>query len=379
MPSILDATDGFGVRMSIASSPRRDQRRRMLVSWKRSAPAGETAAGTTARTPAEYAAEAAPERQRGPAVLLPTTAGGLTLAIIAILLPVAGGIALGACEAVFGMKPITATGRFARTLRAVEACVDPQSIASMQAWLGQLFLFAAAGIASIVRLMRCHRRDDYHGRYRAWGWLAGLFMVTACAGAVPVGPLVAALATDATGVAFGPGGAGWWFALAGTTYGLVALWAVLPLHERLGTAFWLVAALASWAGSAAALWIGPRWPLHAVAGAALWSLAAAFAVIAMLTAARSVIREVRGLPVRKPAADRGAGKPARAEQAAAAHRRREEQVEEAEDDETPDFTSADEESDETAFTDGSEPEHRHLSKAERKRLKKLARMREAAA
>ena len=133
--------------MSIASSPRRDQRRRMLVSWKRSAPAGEAAAGTTARAPAEYAAEAAPERQRGPAVLLPTTAGGLSLAMIAILLPIAGSIALGACEAVFGMKPIAATGRFARTLRAVEACVDPQSIASLQAWQGQVFLFAAAVIA----------------------------------------------------------------------------------------------------------------------------------------------------------------------------------------------------------------------------------------
>ena len=365
--------------MSIASSPRRDQRRRMLVSWKRSAPAGEAAAGTTARAPAEYAAEAAPERQRGPAVLLPTTAGRLTLAVTAILLPVAGCIALGACEAVFGMKPIAAAGRFAGTLRAVEACVDPRSIASLQAWLGQLFLFAAAGIACIVRLMRRHRRDDYHGRFRAWGWLAGLFLLTACAGVVPVGPLVAAVATDATGIAFGPGGVGWWFSLAGTAYGLVALWAVLPLHERLGTAFWLTAALGSWAGSAAALWIGPRWPLHAVAGASLWSLGAACAVIAMLTAARSVIREVRGLPIRKPAADRGTAKPARAEQAAAAQRRREELVEEADDDESPDFTVADDQADETAFTDGSEPEHRHLSKAERKRLKKLARMREAAA
>lgn len=312
-------------------------------------------------------------------MLLPTTAGGLTLAIIAILLPVVGSIALGACEAVFGMKPITAAGRFARTLRAVEACVDPQSIASLQAWLGQLFLFAAAVIACIVRLMRRHRRDDYHGRFRAWGWLAGLFLITACAGVVPIGSLVAAVATDATGIAFGPGGAGWWFVLAGTAYGLVALWAVLPLHERLGTAFWLTAAVASWGGSAAALWIGSRWPLHAVVGAALWSLAAACAVIAMLTAARSVIREVRGLPVRKPAAERAAAKPARTEQAAAAHRRREEQLQEADDEETPDFTAADDESDETSFTDGSEPEHRHLSKAERKRLKKLARMREAAA
>lgn len=365
--------------MSIASSPRRDQRRRMLVSWKRATPAGEAAVGTAARAPAEYAAEAAPERQRGPAVLLPTTAGGLTLAIIAILLPVAGSIALGACEAVLGVKPITATGRFARTLHAVEACVDPRSIATLQAWLGQLFLVAAAGIACIVRLMRRHRRDDYHGRYRAWGWLAVLFLGTACAGVVPLGPLVAAAATDATGIVCGPGGAGWWFALAAAAYGLVGLWAVLPLHERLGTAFWLVAAVGSWAGSAAAVWVGSRWPLHAVAGGALWSLGAAFAVIAMLTASRSVIREVRGLPARKPVAERAAAKPARADDSAAAHRRREERQDAEEVDDAPDFTLADEAADDTAFTDGSEPEHRHLSKAERKRLKKLARMREAAA
>jgi hypothetical protein len=363
--------------MSIASSPRRDQRRRMLVSWKRSASAGESGAGGAARAPAEYAAEAAPERQRGPAVLLPTTAGGLALAVIAILLPIAGGIALGACEAVVGMRPITATGRFARTLQAVEACVDPRSIASLQAWLAQLFLVAAAGIACIVRLMRRHRRDDYHGRFRAWGWLAGLFLLTACAGVVPVGPLMAALAVDVTGIEIGPGGAGWWYALAATAYGLVALWAVLPLHERLGTAFWLVAALGAWAGSAAAMWVGDRWPLHAVAAGSLWSLAAAFALIAMLTAARSVIREVRGLPARKPASDR-AGRQVRAEPVAAIQRRREEHVEEAEED-SPDFTATDDQADETAFTDGSEPEHRHLSKAERKRLKKLARMREAAA
>ncbi|MFM8952886.1 MAG: hypothetical protein ACKOOF_07485 [Planctomycetaceae bacterium] len=361
--------------MSIASSPRRDQRRRMLVSWKRSASTGAAGAGGAARAPAEYAAEAAPERQRGPAVLLPTTAGGLAFTIIAILLPVAGSIALGACEAVVGMRPITATGRFARTFQAVEACVDPKSIASLQAWLAQLFLVTAAGIACIVRLMRRHRRDDYHGRFRAWGWLAGLFLLTACAGVVPVGPLVAALAVDVTGIEIGPGGVGWWLTLAATAYGLVALWAVLPLHERLGTAFWLVAALGAWAGSAAAVWVGQRWPLHAVAAGSLWSLAAAFAVIAMLTAARSVIREVRGLTVRKPAASR----PVRAEPTAAIHRRREEDAEVAEEEEAPDFTATDDQADETAFTDGSEPEHRHLSKAERKRLKKLARMREAAA
>jgi hypothetical protein len=39
-----------------------------------------------------------------------------------------------------------------------------------------------------------------------------------------------------------------------------------------------------------------------------------------------------------------------------------------------DAAAADENDDGQAFVDGSEQEHRHLSKAERKRLKKLARM-----
>jgi len=359
--------------MSIATSPRRDQRRRLLVSWKRSAPAGESTAASAPRAPADYSPDAAPERQRGPAVLLPTGLGGLALAIAAILLPVAGGIALGAFEAVTGTRPITPAGRFARTLQAVEACFDPRSLASLQAWMAQLFLMMAAGVACIVRLMRRHRRDDYHGRYRAWGWLAGLFLLTACAGVVPVGPLVAAAVTDATGIALGPGGTGWWFALAATLYGIVALWVVLPLHERLGTAFWLTAALASWAGSAAAVWMGPQWRWHGIGVQSLWALGAAFAAIAMLAAARSVIREVRGLPARKPAADRAEAKPARA--APPASRRRDEEQEQ---EETPDFTMQEDQPEETAFTDGSEPEHRHLSKAERKRLRKLARMREAA-
>lgn len=360
--------------MSIASSPRRDQRRRLLVSWKRSAPAAQSAAAAAPRSPAEYSAEAAPERQRGPAVLLPTGLGGLTLAIATILLPVVGGIALGGFETVTGTKPFAPAGRFSRTLQALEACFDPRSLASLQGWMAQLFLMIAAGIACIVRLMRRHRRDDYHGRYRAWGWLAGLFLLTACAGVVPLGPLVAAGLTDATGFALGPGGAGWWFAPAATLYGIVALWAVLPLHERMGTAFWLVLALTSWAGAATAVWLGPQWRWHGIGVHSLWALGAAFAAIAMLTAARSVIREVRGLPIRKPAADTAATKPARS--AAPSPRRRDEEEEEQQ--EAPDFTMHDEASEDTAFTDGSEPEQRHLSKAERKRLKKLARMREAA-
>jgi hypothetical protein len=37
-------------------------------------------------------------------------------------------------------------------------------------------LAIAATVALVVRAMRRHRRDDYRGRYRAWGWLAGLLV-----------------------------------------------------------------------------------------------------------------------------------------------------------------------------------------------------------
>ena len=105
----------------------------------------------------------------------------------------------------------------------------------------------------------------------------------------------------------------------------------------------------------------------------------------MLVAARSVIREVRGESATTVAAGSAVKKPqAQARQAAAAEesepaaagRRVDRQpIALARTEET----SADEE---TAFVDGSDQESetdmRHLSKSERKRLKKLARMNRAA-
>jgi hypothetical protein len=190
---------------------------------------------------------------------------------------------------------------------------------------------------------------------------------------VPVGPLVAAVVTDATGVALGPGGIGWWICLAAVAYGLVALWTVLPLHERGATAFWLGLTLMAWATSAGCTWLGGGRDSWTIVGHAAWTLGAVLAAIAMLAAARSVIREVRGqcTPVTAKAERR---KPERTAAPST--------TEEVDADEEPEFTAAasDATGDEDAgFVDGSEQEHRHLSKAERKRLKKLARMNREAA
>jgi hypothetical protein len=362
-----------------SNSPRRDQRRRLLVAWNRSATPAPSGSAATGKQAAGYSPEAFPERLPGPALLLPTGLGRLTLAAAAILVPVIGLTALGAWETISGRPLLTAElsgGRFAATIAAATACVDPLAVSSLQAWLAQMWLAVAAGTALVVRLMRRHRRDDYQGRYRAWGWLAGLLLLTACAGVVPAGSLVGAVVTDSTGMAFGPGGIGWWFALATAAYMPVVLWAVLPLHERRGTAVWTGLALTAWAASAAWSWqaaTAPS-PLLAFGVRAAWTTGAALMAIALLTAARSVIREVRGLVgTRETAAP---AKPTRGVQAQVTEPTRPVVTSPAESRDADDDEDA---GDTVDYTDGSEPEQRFLSKSERKRLKKLARMRETAA
>jgi hypothetical protein len=196
---------------------------------------------------------------------------------------------------------------------------------------------------------------------------------------VPLGPLFGAAMSDASGIAFGPGGIGWWIAVATVAYAAVSLWAVLPLHERAATAFWLTLSLSAWSASAACTWLGRGRELLAIAAQASWSLGGGLAAVAMLAAARSVIREVRGQC--RPATARSD----RRKQAAAGVATKERAVDRsAADEELPDFTAdpADDPSDDSgdgSFVDGSEQEQRHLSKAERKRLKKLARMNRVAA
>jgi hypothetical protein len=358
--------------MSLNGSQRRDQRRRMVVSWKRSAGAADASVTGESRPMAAYGAEADPDKQKSPAILLPTGLGGFAAAAVVILLPMTAALTLAAAEPVFGRAILMPQGRFARTIHAAAACLDPRSMQSLAGWLAQVSLGVATSVALMVRLMRRHRRDDYNGRYRAWGWLAGLFVITACAGLVPIGRLVGAAIADATGVAIGPEGIGWWIALATVAYGAVALWAVLPLHERGATAFWLSLALSAWAAAAGCTWLGGR-DVAVIAGNTAWPAGAALAAIAMLAAARSVIREVRGECRTGGPTSRG-----RSERAAAQPPRDEDPVAE----EAAEFAAAGDEAasdEETAFVDGSESEHRHLSKAERKRLKKLARMNHAAA
>jgi len=319
---------------------------------------------------AEYSPEAAPERQPAIATLLPTGLGGFSLAAVGIVAVVSAAIAIGIYEPGFGAAGRAVGGRFARSIAGLSDCFDVRTMASFTGWLSQLLLVTAAIVSLVVRLMRRHRRDDYRGRYRAWGWLAGLLMIASCTAQFPLGRLVGTFLAEATGIAFGPAGLGWWVTVSAIALGAVTLWAVLPLHERLATALWLAAGLAAWGGSVAATWVADGRASVAIAAHAAWVAGSGLIAIAMLAAARSVIREVRGIPARTPKQKQPA-----AATVTSAPRPQKTWQEDAVTESTEPPADA---GDDTGYTDGSDSyedrDMRHLSKSERKRLRKLARM-----
>jgi hypothetical protein len=363
--------------MSLQGSQRRDQRRRLLVSWNRSQASPKSVEPPARRSMAEYAPEALPERQPALATFLPTGIGGLAVAATLIVMALAGVLVLGGYEPVLASLGRVAGDRFAKTITALGACLDPRSAMSLAGWLSQVLLAIAAAVAIVVRGMRRHRRDDYRGRYRAWGWLAGLLIGATCAAQFPLGRLVGLFFMEATGIEFGPQGFGWWVVVATSLLGVVSAWAVLPLHERLATSAWLSAALASWAASAGCTWVGAGRDAFAIAAQASWILGSGFVTNAVLAAARSVIREVRGESARKPQPRKPAESSAHTPRAAAAQSTEPDSWPESGLNDEANADAEDESGYTGDFTDGSDDEERpsrHLSKAERKRLKKLARM-----
>ena len=364
--------------MSRGSGSRRDQRRRMIVSWSRTASAADVGDGAAIdRRGADYAPAAAPERQPALAAFLPTGIGGLAGVAVGILAVTAMVTGPSLAEMMLARPLFNDGGRFAHTLAALRGCFDLSAPGSLATWTSQILLVAAALVAWAVRGMRRHRRDDYNGRFRAWGWMAAMMVIGSLTAVVPLGACLAAFIVDATGITLGPGGLGWWIAVANVALGAVSLWAVLPLHERLGTSLWLGASAVLWATSLGCTWIaatGAGSLRIAVVGQAAWTFAAATAMVAMLAAARSVIREIRGEAapaVRRPK-KQAPSKPAMEDAAEV-------------DNESDDGVAAEEpvvfveSSDSAEFNDGSEDgaAGRKLTKAERKRLKRMARLQQA--
>ena len=380
---------------------------RKLFPWSRSATAkappadaasktpaaGKTAPGKTAakpkrepRRPFDYSPEARPERQGALATILPTRPSRLGVALAGIVVVTATTLILGGWPAAIETVGRLAGARFTRTVAVLRELVDLRGLV-LGGWLAQMFILSAASVALSIRGMRRHRKDGRHGRSRAWLAMALVLFTASLAGTLPIGKLVSTFLVEATGRSFGPEGFGWWVAIAGSVTGIVTLWILLPLHQRLVPGFWLLVGLAGWSAAAAVPWLGSIGWVGAgqndlaLAGAGAWVVGAAAMFAAMLTAARGVIREVRG-EIKAPPVGAGQGgerasKGVKAEAATRQAKAVEPVFEPVDTDDDGAPQSATEEGSETGYTDGSDAEDeyasRPLSKAEKKRLRKMGR------
>ncbi len=335
--------------------------------------------GREPRRPFDYSPEARPERQGALATILPTRPSRLGVALAGIVVVTATTLILGGWPAAIETVGRLAGARFTRTVAVLRELVDLRGLI-LGGWLAQMFLLSAASVALSIRGMRRHRKDGRHGRSRAWLALALVLFTASLAGTLPIGKLMSTFLVEATGRSFGPEGLGWWVAIAGSVTGIVTLWILLPLHQRLVPGFWLLLGLTGWSAAAAVPWLGAGRDDLALGAGGAWVVGAAAMFAAMLTAARGVIREVRG-EIKAPPVGAGQGgerasKGVKAEAAKPQAKAVEPVFEpvDTDDDGAPQSAA---EGSETGYTDGSDAEDeyasRPLSKAEKKRLRKMGR------
>ena len=335
--------------------------------------------GREPRRPFDYSPEARPERQGALATILPTRPSRLGVALAGIVVVTATTLILGGWPAAIETVGRLAGARFTRTVAVLRELVDLRGLI-LGGWLAQMFLLSAASVALSIRGMRRHRKDGRHGRSRAWLALALVLFTASLAGTLPIGKLMSTFLVEATGRSFGPEGLGWWVAIAGSVTGIVTLWILLPLHQRLVPGFWLLLGLTGWSAAAAVPWLGAGRDDLALGAGGAWVVGAAAMFAAMLTAARGVIREVRG-EIKAPPVGAGQGgerasKGVKAEAAKPQAKAVEPVFEpvDTDDDGAPQSAA---EGSENGYTDGSDAEDeyasRPLSKAEKKRLRKMGR------
>jgi hypothetical protein len=238
----------------------------------------------------------------------------------------------------------------------------------LTAWTSTVVLLGAAACAQVVHLLKRHRIDDIRGRYRIWRTASWLALVVSCAAVTGLHRVVSQVLGSLTGWHLLQADAVWWVvptALAGAWI-LVRLIRNTAEYRPAAGAFILASGCFAVALAAAAGWT----PL----ANALWSQSLSrslplvgylFCLLGTMLTARYVVLDVQGLidhpfPPAQPAAN----------SAASRHVTPASSSDIPEDDEVPSTA--------VAWTDGTHPEEeaahdRHLSKAERKRLRKQAR------
>ncbi len=144
--------------------------------------------------------------------------------LLVILL--SGGIAIAAIETLYARVYL----HLPADLQSSLAVLDLQARGSLAAWFATVTLFCGAIASLLVYAIRRHRLDDYRGRYRVWQWTAGLFVIGSLDAATTSHAALQPLMIHLTGYKLLGDGAIWPVLLLGT---LVGLWLL-----RLGFEMW---------------------------------------------------------------------------------------------------------------------------------------------
>ena len=184
----------------------------------------------------------------------------------------------------------------------VAAAFDLAASGGIAGWLASVLLVASAATCLLIYSLRRHRIEDFKGRYRVWLSAAVACTLLSLESVAPLHRLVAAAAAYHTGWTGLRGHAAWWLALGGLPLVWIAVRAWLDARESrlaaaaLATAFVAFGvAVVSFLGVSPAL--EPRGEVMVSAGAALFGYWMLF--VGIVSYGRFVVLDAQGLiPVR---------------------------------------------------------------------------------
>ncbi len=274
-------------------------------------------------------------------------------------------------------------GEYSQSVDILRGGIGLQGQAHLAAWLTQTYLLLATVATLVLRSIHRNRRDVSRPSFRPWGALAVLWLIASLATTVPIGPAVALALLRVTETPFGPQGLGWWV-LLGCLYSFITVSGTLfRLHEKLLPTLTVISGLLFWCASSACIWFSATEPRLLLLSNATWLIGSGFMLFAMLLAVRGSLREIDGLcKPKKPAASK---KKHRSINSPVIHSATEtpdnsasaaidfEEIPINATDDQHSGTYGDAVDEETYSSENEPPLQRRLSKAERRRLRKLTR------
>ena len=141
--------------------------------------------------------------------------------------------------------------RYLRDNAAMQtASLQLTGYATLASWWSTACLLSCAFLSATIYTIRCHRVDDYRGRYRQWGSLSFACLVGSAFLAAPIHKALQAAAVQATGYDWAGHPALWWMLPASFLGVIVGLRALLDMRPCKSGPFFLTLTVAAYVGSA---------------------------------------------------------------------------------------------------------------------------------